>query len=188
MTTITLQDFDRAVAASRRNLEQLIAEQAGAEMMALAALTAQIEQSEAEQQRVDAAQRRQQAIENFENGAMPAAMCSFADMHERAQSLRAMVIDAQQLHEQIITETAELQKDADIATRTLIDAMPEPDADGASDCLMRAGVDGLNFSLPTWLQRMNAQRWMIPPSVNSALLYNLGRALANERVKRQSKR
>ncbi len=186
--TITLQDFDRAVANSRRNLEQLIADQANAEMAALQALTEQIALSEAEQRRVDAEQRRQQAIENFENGAMPAAMCSFADMHERAQSLRAMVIEAQQLHEKIITETASLQRDADIATRTLVEAMPEPSEDAATDCLMRAGADGLNFSLPAWLQRMNNQRWMVPPSVGAALLYNLGRALANERVKRQSKR
>lgn len=63
--------------------------------------------------------------------------------------------------------------------------MPEPDADGATDCLMRAGADGLNFSLPAWLQRMNNQRWMVPPSVNAGLLYNLGRALAAERVKRK---
>lgn len=185
MTTITLADFDRAVASSRRNLEQLIAEQSHAEMLALAALTAQIALSDAEQTRVDAERARQQAIENFENGAMPAAMLSFADMHERAQLLRGLVTEAQAIHERIISETAELQRDADIATRTLIDAMPEPSEDAASDVLMRAGVDGLNFSLPAWLQRLNNQRWMVPPSVNSGLLYNLGRALANERIKRK---
>lgn len=185
MTNITLADFDRAVASSRHNLEQLIAEQANAEMAALQALTEQIALSEAEQRRVAAELERQHAIENFENGALPAAMLSFADMHERAQSLRAMVIEAQQLHEKIITETASLQRDADIATRTLVEAMPEPDADAASDALMRAGVDGLNFSLPAWLQRLNNQRWLIPPSVSSGLLYNLGRALANERLKKK---
>lgn len=184
-TTITLADFDRAVATSRRNLEALIADQANAEMAALAALTEQIALSEAEQQRVDAEQRRQHAIEEFENGALPAAVCSFADMHERAQSLRALVSEAQSLHERIISETAELQRDADRATHTLIGAMPEPSDDGASDVMMRAGVDGLNFSLPAWLQRLNNQRWMVPPSVNSGLLYNLGRALANERLKKK---
>lgn len=185
MTNITLADFDRAVATSRRNLQSLIAEQANAEMAALQALTAQIALSESEQQRVDAELERQHAIENFEQGAMPAAQLSFADMHERVQSLRALVNQAQSLHEQIITETAELQSDADIATRTLIDAMPEPSDDAASDVLMRAGVDGLNFSLPSWLQRMNHQRWMVPPSVNAGVIYQLGRALAAERIKRK---
>jgi len=185
MTNITLADFDRAVASSRHNLEQLIAEQANAEMAALQALTEQIALSEAEQRRVAAELERQHAIENFENGALPAAMLTFADMHERVQSLRALVNQAQSLHEQIITETAELQSDADIATRTLIDAMPEPSDDAASDVLMRAGVDGLNFSLPSWLQRLNNQRWMVPPSVNAGLIYNLGRALAAERQKKK---
>jgi hypothetical protein len=185
MTNITLADFDRAVASSRHNLEQLIAEQANAEMAALQALTEQIALSEAEQRRVAAELERQHAIENFENGALPAAMLTFADMHERVQSLRALVNQAQSLHEQIITETAELQSDADIATRTLIDAMPEPDADGATDCLMRAGADGLNFSLPAWLQRMNNQRWMVPPSVNPWTLDQLARGLAAERLKRK---
>lgn len=185
MTTITLADFDRAVASSRHNLQSLIAEQAVAEMAALQALTEQIALSESEQRRVDAERARQLAIENFEQGALQAAQLSFADMHERAQSLRALVTEAQQLHERIIAETASLQRDADIATRTLVEAMPEPDADGATDCLMRAGADGLNFSLPAWLQRMNNQRWMVPPSVNAGLLYNLGRALAAERVKRK---
>lgn len=70
MTTITLQDFDRAVANSRRNLEQLIAEQAQAEMLALAALTAQLEQSEAARLRVDAERRRAATLDEFEQGAL----------------------------------------------------------------------------------------------------------------------
>jgi hypothetical protein len=183
--TITLADFDRAVATSRRNLEQLIAEQANAEMLALAALTAQIEQSEAEKSRVDAEQRRQSAIDEFKANALACAQLSFADFHERANGLRAMARQAEDLHEQIISETAELQRDADMATRTLVDAMPEPSEDGASDCLMRAGIDGLNFSLPAWLQRMNHQRWMVPPSVNAGVIYQLGRALAAERQKKK---
>lgn len=185
MTNITLADFDRAVATSRRNLQSLIAEQAVAEMAALQALAEQIAVSEAEQARVDAERSRQHAIEEFENGAMPAAQLSFADMHERVQSLRALVNEAQQLHERIITETASLQRDADRATRTLIDAMPEPSDDAASDCLMRAGIDGLNFALPSWLVRLNNQRWLVPPSVNAGLIYNLGRALAAERQKKK---
>lgn len=185
MTNITLADFDRAVASSRHNLEQLIAEQANAEMAALQALTEQIALSEAEQRRVAAELERQHAIEEFENGALPCAMLTFADMHERVQSLRVLVNEAQDLHERIISETAELQRDADIATRTLVEAMPVPAEDAATDALMRAGADGLNFALPAWLQRMNNQRWLIPPSVNAGLIYNLGRALANERVKKK---
>lgn len=101
VTVGTLADFDAAVANSRRRLQEVLAEQVTAEMPALAALTAQLEQSEAERLRVDAEQRRQAAQSEFENGALAAAQLSFADFHERANKLRAMARDAENLHSAI---------------------------------------------------------------------------------------
>jgi len=186
--TITLADFDRAVATSRRNLEQLIAEQAQAEMLALAALTAQIEQSDAERARVDAEQRRQQAIDEFNANALACAQLAFADMHERANNLRAMARQAEQLHDAIVAGTIELERDASTAIHRLIGAMPEPSEDNASEALAAAAPNGLAISLPEWLKALNQKRWLSWPGVNNWTLDQLARGLAAERVKRQSKR
>lgn len=188
MTTITLQDFDRAVATSRRNLEQLIAEQAQAEMMALAALTAQIEQSEAERQRVDAEQRRQQAMEEFKANALAVAQLSFADFHERANGLRAMARQCEEMHQAIIAGTIELERDAAATVQMLVDAMPEVSEDNASEALAAAGLDGLRCSLPEWLKTLNQKRWLSWPGIQSWQLDQLARGWAVERVKRQPKR
>lgn len=185
MTTITLQDFDRAVAASRRNLEQLIAEQAGAEMMALAALTAQIEQSEAEQQRVDAEKRRQAALEEFKANALAVAQLSFADFTERANGLRAMARQAEQLHDAIIAGTMELERDAAATVQMLVDAMPEVSEDNASEALAAAGLDGLRCSLPDWLKTLNQKRWLSWPGIQSWQLDQLARGWAVERLKKK---
>lgn len=182
-TPITLADFDRAVAASRRNLEQLIAEQAQAEMMALAALTAQLEQSEAERARVDAEQRRQQAQAEFEQGALAAAQLTFADMAERIAQLRDMAQQAEHLHQQIVASALELQRDAVATVRMLVDALPEPAPESASEALSRAGVDGLRYSLPGWLKALNEKRWLSWPSIDAWALTELAKGLASERQK-----
>ena len=186
--TITLADFDRAVANSRRNLEQLIADQANAEMAALAALTEQIALSEMEQQRVDAEQRRQAALEEFKANALAVAQLSFADFQERANGLRAMARQAEQLHDAIIAGTMELERDATTAIQRLIGAMPEPSEDNASEALAAAAPNGLAISLPEWLKTLNQKRWLSWPGVNNWQLDQLARGLANERVKRQPKR
>ena len=183
--TITLQDFDRAVASSRRNLEQLIAEQAQAEMMALAALTAQIEQSEAEQRRVDAAQRRQAALDEFKANALAAAQLTFADMHERANGLRAMARECERLHDAIVAGTMELERDAAATVKMLVEALPEPTEENASEALAAAGLDGLRCSLPEWLKTLNQKRWLSWPGVNSEHIYMLARGLASERQKQK---
>ena len=182
---ISLQDFDRAVAASRRNLEQLIAEQAQAEMMALAALTAQIEQSEAERLRVDAEQRRQQAQAEFEKNALAAAQLSFADFHERANGLRAMARQAEQLHDAIVAGTLELERDASTAVKSLVDALPEATEENATAALEAAGLDGLRYSLPDWLKALNQKRWLSWPGVDTWTLEQLARGLAAERQKKR---
>lgn len=181
--TITLQDFDRAVAASRRNLEQLIAEQAGAEMMALAALTAQIEQSEAEQRRVDAEKRRQAALEEFNANALAVAKIAFADMHERANQLRAMARQAEDLNQQIVAGTIELERDAAATVEMLVDALPEPSEDAASEALQAAGLDGLRCSLPDWLKTLNQKRWLSWPGIQAWQLEQLATGFAKERQK-----
>ena len=185
---ITLADFDRAVATSRRNLEALIAEQAGAEMAALAALTEQIALSEAEQSRVDAAQRRQAAIDEFKANALAVAQLSFADFSERANELRTMARQAEQLHDAIIAGTMELERDAATAVKSLIDALPEVSEDNASEALAAAAPAGLAISLPEWLKTLNQKRWLSWPAVNNWTLDQLARGLAAERIKRQSKR
>lgn len=188
MTTITLADFDRAVATSRRNLESLIAEQSHAEMMALAALTAQIAISESEQRRVDAEQRRQLAIDEFKANALAVAQLSFADFAERANGLRAMARQCEEMHQAIIAGTMELERDASTAIHRLIGAMPEPSEDNASEALAAAAPNGLAISLPEWLKALNQKRWLSWPGVNNWTLDQLARGLAAERVKRQSKR
>ena len=188
MTTITLADFDRAVANSRQNLQQLIAEQAMAEMAALAALTEQIALSESEQRRVDAEQRRQQAIEQFEQGPLSVAKKDFDLFHVRANGLRAMARQAEELHQAIIAGTLELERDAAATVKMLVDALPEPTEDAASEALASAGLDGLRCSLPEWLKTLNQKRWLSWPGVNSEHIYMLARGLAAERVKRQTKR
>jgi len=182
---ISLQDFDRAVAASRRNLEQLIAEQAQAEMMALAALTAQIEQSEAEQRRVDAEQRRQAAIDEFKANALAAAQLSFADFHERANNLRAMARQAEQLHDAIVAGTLELERDAAATVKMLVEALPEPTEDNASEALAAAGLAGLSISLPEWLKALNQKRWLSWPGINTWQLEQLAVGFARERSKQK---
>ncbi len=184
-TPITLADFDRAVANSRRNLEALIAEQANAEMLALALLTAQIEQSEAEKARVDAEQRRQAAQDEFKANALAAAQLSFADFHERANGLRAMARECEQLHQDIVAGTIELERDAVTAVNRLIDALPEVSEDNASEALAAAGLDGLRCSLPDWLKALNQKRWLSWPGVNSEHIYMLARGLAAERLKKK---
>lgn len=183
MTTITLQDFDQLVAASRRNLEQLIAEKTAAEMSALAALTAQMEQSEAERLRVDAEQRRAAARAEFEQGALAAAQITFADMAERIAQLRAMARQAEDLHSAIVAGALELQKDAVNTIKMLVDALPEPSADNASEALQRAGADGLRYSLPGWLKTLNEKRWLSWPSIDAWALTELAKGLASERQK-----
>ena len=183
--TITLQDFDRAVANSRRNLEALIAEQAGAEMAALAALTEQIALSEAEQSRVDAAQRRQAAIDEFKANALAVAQLSFADFSERANELRTMARQAEQLHDAIIAGTMELERDASTAIQHLVAALPEPSEDAASEALAAAAPAGLVISLPEWLKTLNQKRWLSWPGVNNWTLDQLARGLAAERIKRK---
>lgn len=185
MTTITLADFDRAVANSRRNLEELLSERAAAEMAALAALTAQLEQSEAERARVDAEQRRQQAQVEFEQGALAAAQLTFTDMAERIAQLRDMARQAEDLHQQIVASALELQRDAVATVRMLVDALPEPSADAANDALSKAGADGLRYSLPGWLKTLNEKRWLSWPSIDAWALTELGRGLANERQKQK---
>ena len=184
-TPITLADFDRAVATSRRNLEQLIAEQATAEMLALAALTAQIEQSDAERARVDAEQRRQAALAEFKANALAAAQLSFADFHERANQLRAMARQCEQLHQDIVTGTIELERDAATAVKSLIDALPEVSEDNASEALAAAAPNGLSLSLPEWLKALNQKRWLSWPGVNNWTLDQLARGLAAERQKKK---
>ena len=183
--TITLADFDRAVANSRRNLEALIAEQANAEMAALAAVTAQIAISESEQRRVDAAQRRQLAIDEFNANALAVAQLSFADFQERAQNLRAMARQAEQLHDAIVAGTMELERDAAATVKMLVDAMPEPSEDNASEALAAAAPNGLAISLPEWLKSLNQKRWLSWPGVNNWTLDQLARGLAAERLKRK---
>lgn len=185
MTTITLADFDRAVANSRRNLEQLIADQANAEMAALAALTEQIALSELEQQRVDAAQRRQAAIDEFKANALACAQLSFADFHERANGLRAMARQAEQLHDAIVAGTMELERDAAATVKMLVDALPEPTEDNASEALAAAAPNGLSLSLPEWLKSLNQKRWLSWPAVNNWTLDQLARGLAAERLKKK---
>lgn len=183
--TITLADFDRAVAASRHNLEQLIAEQANAEMQALAALTEQIALSEAEQRRVDAEQRRQLAIDEFKANALACAQLSFADFSERANGLRAMARQAEQLHDAIVAGTIELERDAAATVKMLVDALPEPSEDNASEALAAAAPNGLSLSLPEWLKALNQKRWLSWPAVNNWTLDQLARGLAAERIKRK---
>lgn len=183
--TITLADFDRAVANSRRNLEALIAEQANAEMAALAAVTAQIAISESEQRRVDAEQRRQAALEEFKANALAVAQLSFADYHERANNLRAMARQAEQLHDAIVAGTIELERDATTAVNHLIGAMPEPSEDNASEALAAAAPNGLSLSLPEWLKALNQKRWLSWPGVNNWTLDQLARGLAAERQKKK---
>lgn len=184
-TPITLQDFDRAVANSRRNLEQLIAEQANAEMLALAALNAQIAMSEAERQRVDAERARQQAMEEFKANALAVAQLSFADFHERANNLRAMARQAEDLHQAIIAGTIELERDAAATVQMLVDAMPEVSEDNASEALAAAGLDGLRCSLPEWLKTLNQKRWLSWPGIQSWQLDQLARGWAVERLKKK---
>lgn len=183
--TITLNDFDRAVAASRRNLEQLIAEQAVAEMLALQLLTEQIGQSEAARQRVDAEQRRAAAQDEFNANALATAQLAFADMHARANVLRGLATDAERLHDAIIAGALDLQRDAATVVKNLMDALPEPTDEAATDALSAAGLDGLRYSLPTWLQTLTKNRWFSPPSVDGWQLTELGRGFAKERRKKR---
>ena len=185
MTTITLADFDRAVANSRRNLEQLIAEQAVAEMAALQALTDQIALSEAEQSRIDAELERRALQDEFRSNALACAQLSFADFHERANGLRAMARQCEQLHDAIIAGTIELERDATTAIQRLIGAIPEPSEDNASEALAAAAPNGLAISLPEWLKTLNQKRWLSWPGVNNWTLDQLARGLANERLKRK---
>lgn len=180
---ITLQDFDRAVATSRRNLEELLSERAAAEMAALALLTAQLEQSEAEKRRVDAEQRRQAALDEFKANALAAAQITFADMHERANQLRDMARQCEQLHQDIVAGTIELERDAAATVKMLVDAMPEPSEENASEALAAAAPNGLSLSLPEWLKTLNQKRWMSWPAVNPWHLEQLARGWASERQK-----
>lgn len=185
MTTITLTDFDQLVAASRRNLEELLSERAAAEMAALALLTAQIEQSEAEQARVDAEQRRQAALEEFKTNALAAAQLSFADFHERANGLRAMARRCEDMHQAIIAGTMELERDAVTAVNRLIDALPEPSEENATAALEAAGLAGLALSLPSWLKSLNQKRWLSWPAVDSWTLEQLATGFVRERLKKR---
>ncbi len=183
--TITLADFDRAVANSRRNLEQLIAEQAVAEMAALQALTAQIAMSEAEQERLDAELERQALQDEFEQNALACAQLSFADFRDRANILRDMARECERLHDAIVTGTIELERDAAAAVKMLVDALPEPSEETATAAMYAAGLDGLRCSLPDWLKSLNQKRWLSWPSVSAWQLEQLARGLAAERRKKR---
>ena len=185
MTTITLQDFDQLVAASRRNLEELLSEKVAAEMAALAVLTAQLEQSAAERARVDAEQRRAAALAEFEAGALATATATFADMAERIAQLRNMARQAEDLHSAIVAGALELQKEAVATVKMLIEALPEPAPESASEALARAGADGLRYSLPGWLKTLNEKRWLSWPAVDGWTLEQLARGFANERQKQK---
>lgn len=106
-------------------------------------------------------------------------------MAERIEQLRAMARQAEQLHDAIVAGTIELERDAAATVKMLVDALPEPSEDNASEALQRAGVDGLRYSLPGWLKTLNEKRWLSWPGVDTWTLEQLARGLASERQKQK---
>lgn len=180
MTTLsqTLAQIDRDAAALR---QRAIDEQRrhDAEMTSIAAATAlQAERDAAEQ-------RRQAAQAEFENGALAAARNSFANFHERANNLCAMARQCEEMQAAIVAGAMEMERDAAATVKMLVDALPEPTEDAASDALAAAGLDGLRYSLPDWLKALNQKRWLSWPGVNSEHIYMLARGLASDRAKQK---
>lgn len=181
VTVNTLADFDRAVANGRQRINELIAEQAAREVAALAALTEQIQQSEAEALRVDAERNRLALIANFENGALADARATFTELNERAADLRTLIAQCERMHEAIATAALGIQNDAYAAVDALVGALPERNAESATDALQSAGADGLRAAVPGWLLAIWPRRWLTAPGTSADALYQYARALAKQK-------